>query len=96
MPSKFHIPPDEHRSRLIRAAIAAGGGLMEVAKQLGYKTAERVRHFYAPGLPVPAEKARKFVALSHGVVTLRVIRPDLYDGLTVQELGYPVTEDSAA
>jgi hypothetical protein len=94
MPAKMHIPADEDRSRLIRAAIAAMGGITKAARQLGYKTGERVRHFYAPGLPVPAEKCRDFVRMSHGIVDLRTIRPDLYGGLTVTELGYEVRSDA--
>lgn len=97
MPAKMHIPADDNRSRMIRAAIAAMGGITKAAKALGYKTGERVRHFYAPGLPVPAEKCRDFVRMSHGIVDLRTIRPDLYGDLTARELGYEVrAEESAA
>jgi hypothetical protein len=97
MPSKMHIQPDQQRTTLIRAAIAAAGGTVQVARTLGYKTAERVRGFYAPGYPVPAEKCRAFVRMSHGLLNLRTVRPDLYDGLTLQELGYqPLDEEAAA
>jgi hypothetical protein len=92
----MHIPADDKRSRLIRAAITAMGGITNAAKALGYNTGERVRHFYAPGLPVPAEKCRDFVRLSHGIVDLRTIRPDLYGDLTAQELGYEVRADQSA
>jgi DNA-binding transcriptional regulator YdaS (Cro superfamily) len=87
MPSKPH-QITQHQEAAIRAGIAACGGLLKMAGQLGYATAERVRQFYARGSGVPAEKARAFVRASHGVVTLLQVRPDLYAGLTVEELGY--------
>lgn len=97
MPSKMHIEPDPQRTAKIRGAIAAAGGTLKVARELGYKTAERVRHFYAPGYPVPAEKCRDFVRISHGLLNLRILRPDLYGGLTTQELGYqPMDEAGTA
>ena len=88
MPSKMHIKPEKRRTAKIRETIAAAGGLLAVAKVLGYKTTERIRHFYAPGYPVPAEKCRAFVRLSDGALNLQTLRPDLYAGLTTQELGY--------
>lgn len=90
MPSKMHIPACEKRNNLIRATAAACGGITKLAKKLGYATGERIRHFYAMGLPVPAEKCRQFVKLSNGIIDLRTLRPDLYDGLTAAELGYEV------
>lgn len=72
----------------IRAAIGAAGGLLKMSRQLGYKTAERVRQFYSRGCGVPAEKARAFVKAAQGAVTLLQVRPDLYAGLTIEELGY--------
>lgn len=83
----------------IRAAIRAAGGLLKMSRQLGYKTAERVRQFYSRGCGVPAEKARAFVKAAQGAVNLVQIRPDLYAGLTVEELGYspkPQRRGSAA
>lgn len=91
MPSKFHIAPDTERSKRIRASIAAAGGLAKMAAILGYRTAERVRQFYAFGYPVPAEKAREFCRQSSGIMTLRELRPDLYADLTAEELGYTPT-----
>lgn len=78
----------EVQEAAIRAAIKAAGGTPKMARALGYSTAERVRQFYARGTGVPAEKARAFVAASNGAVTLLQVRPDLYAGLTVEELGY--------
>lgn len=72
----------------IRHGIGAAGGLARMAQQLGYRTAERVRQFYAIGAGVPAEKCRAFVRAAQGAVTLLQVRPDLYAGLTVEELGY--------
>lgn len=88
MPSKMHIQPDRDRIAKIRSAINAAGGTVKMAAAIGYRTAERVRHFYAPGYPVPAERCRQFVAAAKGAIDLRTLRPDLYDGLTVAELGY--------
>lgn len=96
MPAKMHIPPDPERTTMIRAAISALGGLSKVAQELGYATTERVRHFYAPGAPVPAEKCRKFVAISRGILNLSLLRPDLYAGLTEAELGYRPRRAKAA
>lgn len=79
---------DPREARAIRAGIEAAGGLAAMAKVLGFRTTERVRRFYAFGTRVSAEKARAFVKAARGVVTLRQIRPDLYDKLTVEELGY--------
>lgn len=76
------------QERILRAAIAAAGGLTRMAEFLGYRTGERVRQFYAFGTGVPAEKVRAFVAAAQGVVTLSQVRPDLYAGLTEEELGY--------
>jgi DNA-binding transcriptional regulator YdaS (Cro superfamily) len=87
MPSK----PDQitaHQEVAIRAGIGAAGGLNRMARELGYRTAERVRQFYARGSGVPAEKCRAFVRAAQGAVTLLQVRPDLYAGLTVEELGY--------
>lgn len=95
MPVMF-IPPDPERATLIRATVSALGGLKKVATELGYKTTERVRHFYAPGFPVPAEKCRKFVAISRGLLTLSLLRPDLYAGLSETELGYRPKRAKAA
>lgn len=72
----------------IRAGIGAAGGIIKMSRELGYKTAERVRQFYARGCGVPAEKARAFVKAAQGAVNLVQVRPDLYAGLTVEELGY--------
>lgn len=78
----------DRRKRLIQAAIHVAGGTVRVSRELGYKTAESVRKFYATDTEVPAEKARDLVRLSGGTLTLQQARPDLYDGLTPEELGY--------
>lgn len=88
MPAAMRIPADPKRTSAIRAAIDHLGGLNKAAKLLGYATGERVRQFYAFGLPVPAEKCRRFVAVSDGRLTLAQLRPDIYAGLTARELGY--------
>jgi DNA-binding transcriptional regulator YdaS (Cro superfamily) len=82
------IPPAEQHKRLIRFAITVAGGTVKMAEALGYATPESVRKFYATGADVPAEKARAFVGLAGGAVNLAQVRPDLYAGLTVSELGY--------
>jgi DNA-binding transcriptional regulator YdaS (Cro superfamily) len=92
--SPSNLPPDETRCMRIHAAVRAGGGIVKVARALGYRTGESVRQFYAVdparGLPkpVPAEKCRALVAATLGTIALHEIRPDLYGGLTTQELGY--------
>lgn len=87
MVAKYRKTTDA-QERILRAAIAAAGGVTRMAEFLGYRTTERVRQFYATGTGVPAEKVRAFVAAAKGVVTLHQVRPDLYAGLTVEELGY--------
>lgn len=82
------IAPAEQHKRLIRFAITVAGGTVKMAEALGYATPESVRKFYATGADVPAEKARAFVGLAGGTVSLAQVRPDLYADLTVAELGY--------
>ncbi len=80
-----HTPEERE---LIRIGIGAAGGTVVIAKALGFASAESVGAWYRLGRLVPAEKARQFVAMTNGTITLQQIRPDLFGGLTTSELGY--------
>lgn len=74
----------------IRAAIRAAGGTAKLAAAMGLRSHESVRMFYARPNEIPAERARDFVRLTGGTMTLKEIRPDLWSELTAEELGYTV------
>jgi len=93
--SPAHLPADEARARKIRSAVRAAGGTVKLARALGYQTAESIRKFYAMGVEVPAEKCRAFVAEAKGSITLYELRPDIFAGLSTQELGYKPKSERA-
>ena len=89
--STLNAPVADRRKRLIQAAIIMAGGTVRVARALGYKTAESARKFYATAADIPDDKVRDFVRIAQHAgadMTLAQARPDLYQDLTPEELGY--------
>lgn len=90
--SNPELPSDPTR-RARYVAIRAAGGTVRVARAIGRKSHETVRRWYTDTDPAPKD-ARALVRLCGGVVTLKDILPDAFEGLTVAELGY--TPEQAA
>lgn len=73
------------RARCI--AIRTAGGTSKVARAMGLKNHRSVSRWMENYDPRP-EQARVLVKLCDNVVSLADILPDVYGGLTAEELGY--------
>lgn len=80
------LPADPVR-RARYVAIRAAGGNVSVARAIGRKSHESVRRWYVDTEPNAAD-ARTLVKLCDNIVTLREVLPTVFEGLTVEELGY--------
>lgn len=79
--------PEDPVRRARYVAIRAAGGNVGVARAIGRKSHESVRRWYVDTEP-KASDARTLVKLCDNIVTLREILPSVFEGLTVEELGY--------
>jgi len=71
----------------IKAAVHLAGGQLKVAKAMGYRFGESVRRFTAGLKLVPAERVSDFREAIENRLTLAEIRPDLYGGVSPDQLG---------
>src|SRR5262245_58688237 len=71
----------------LRVAVILSGGARTVAQRMGYKTGESVRRFYAGEKAIPSEKCRALRKALGQRLTLTQLRPDVYGGLTQEQLG---------
>lgn len=84
------INPDLPEDPVLRArfiAVRTAGGVSKVARSVGLVNHQSVRRWFGDGAPSP-QQARQLVALCGNTVTLQQLLPDVYGGLTAEELGY--------